>query len=409
MPSSASMVCSAEHLKILANSANDLALNDYPEGIIDAICKRLSEHLGLEIYLVYLLDRDGRTLRCRFGATSEISGEYLRAGGVLCHCQTPDQPTIVVDACKQPECSGRQIFQSCGLTAYACVPMGARGTLVGRLLFGSRRRERLGDDELMLIQAVGDQISMALERSRLIAQLQQQAKLLQEADKAKDTFLATVSHDLRSPLAAILGYAHMLKKGTCDKEKAAHAVEVIINNAKAQAQLINDLLDVSRILAGKLSLDLKAIDLGAVIQAAVDTIRPTAEAKDQRLCARISPAVNFRGDPDRLQQIFWNLLSNAVKFTPRGGEIQIDLHKQPSGYRVIVIDNGIGIGAQCLPRVFERFWQGDRTVAGNTGLGLGLAIVRHLVELHGGSVTAESNGSQRGARFTVNFPVTEHT
>ena len=407
-PSSASMVCSAENLKILANSANDLLLDDSSEGIIDEICKRLSEHLGLEIYLVYLLDRDGRTLRCRFGTASEIPRECWKAGDVLCHCQIPDRSTIVVDACRQPECSGRQMFQSCGMTAYACAPMRARGTLVGRLLFGSRRRERLGDDELTLIQAVGDQISMALERSRLTAQLQQQTKLLQEADKAKDTFLATVSHDLRTPLTCILGYAYQLKNGFCDKEKAAHAVEIIIRNAKAQAQLINDLLDVSRILAGKFSLDIKAVDLAALIQSAVDTIRPAAEAKEQRLCVRISPAVMFSGDPERLQQIFWNLLSNAVKFTPKGGQIEVDLHKQPSGYRVTVVDNGIGISAQCLPHVFERFWQEGRSVTGSSaGLGLGLAIVRHLVELHGGSVTVESDGAQRGARFTVNFQVTE--
>jgi signal transduction histidine kinase len=283
--------------------------------------------------------------------------------------------------------------------------MGARGITVGRLFFGSRKRERLGEDELTLIQAIADQISMSLERSRLTAQLQQQTKLLQKADKAKDAFLATVSHDLRTPLTAILGYAYMLKRGTCDKQRTAHAIDVIIRAAKAQSQLVNDLLDVSRILAGKLELDKKPVDLNAVMEAALDTIRPAVDAKAQRLEAQLLPGVIIAGDPNRLQQVFWNLLSNAVKFVPDGGLITVQLEAQETAIRVIVSDSGVGISPENLPHVFERFWQAESAKARScTGLGLGLAIVQHLIELHGGSVIAESDGKNRGARFIVSLP-----
>jgi signal transduction histidine kinase len=406
MSSVALLVCSADNLRILADSANDLLLHDNPEEVIDDICKKVSQHLGLEIYLVHLLDPDGSTLRVRFGTLSEFPHECGPSEGILCHCRAPGQPSTVVDACRHPDCPGCMRLEPLGIRAFACVPMGVHGVPVGRLLFGSRRRERLSTDELTLIQTVADQISMALERSRLNTQLRLQAKRLQQADRAKDLFLANVSHDLRTPLTSIIGYANVLKKKTCDPAKAAHAIDVIIRNAKAQAQLVNDLLDVSRILAGKLEINRKPIDLNPVIEAALDTIRPVVDAKSQRLQAKLHPSgAQIMGDSDRLQQVFWNLLSNSVKFVPEGGQINVHLEEGDRAFNIVVADTGIGIDGESLPHVFERFWQAEGAkVRGSTGLGLGLAIVQHLVELHGGMVTAESPGKNLGAKFTVSLP-----
>src|SRR5262245_7871626 len=232
-----------------------------------------------------------------------------------------------------------------------------------------------------------------------------------EADKAnrlKDEFLATVSHELRSPLNAILGWARMLREKQLDEERAARASEVIYRNAHAQNRLIGDLLDVSRIITGKLRLDVSLVELIPIIDAAMDVVRPAADAKNIRLSSKLDPTAGWASiDPDRLQQILWNLLSNAVKFTPGGGEVAVHLERETTQIAITVSDTGEGIEPEFLPFVFDRFRQleGD-TARAHGGLGLGLAIVRHMVELHGGTVSAASPGRGRGATFTVTLPLT---
>jgi CheY-like chemotaxis protein len=204
-----------------------------------------------------------------------------------------------------------------------------------------------------------------------------------------------------------MGWAHLLRTGTLDEATAARAMETIDRNAKAQNQLINDILDVSRIITGKLHLAMQPLELAPVVEAALDTVRPAAEAKKIKLEASLEPAAGtLSGDPDRLQQVVWNLLSNAIKFTPKGGRVQVRLRRVDAQAVIVVADSGPGISPEFLPHVFERFRQGDAsTTRTHVGLGLGLAIVRHLVELHGGTVEAASAGEGKGATFSVRLPL----
>jgi CheY-like chemotaxis protein len=222
----------------------------------------------------------------------------------------------------------------------------------------------------------------------------------------KDEFLATLSHELRTPLNAILGWAQMLRMTELEPATAARAYETIERNARAQAQLIADLLDVSRIITGKLRLELGAVDLERVIAAVLDTVRPALDAKRISIAVELDPRAGaVRGDADRLQQVVWNLLSNAIKFTPAGGRVGIRLARADGAVEIQVSDSGAGIQPEFLPYVFDRFRQADSaTTRSHGGLGLGLSIARHLVELHGGTIAADSEGPGRGSVFTITVP-----
>jgi PAS domain S-box-containing protein len=244
------------------------------------------------------------------------------------------------------------------------------------------------------------------ERERVIEREEAARRTAEEASRLKDDFLATVSHELRNPLNAIVGWAALLRSSKLDKEKTARAVEAILRGAQAQDQIISDLLDVARIMNGRLRLDVRPLQLIKVLESAIETMRPAIEAKQIRLQTILDPAASpLAGDPTRLQQVFWNLLSNAVKFTPLNGHLQILLQRINSHIEIVISDTGIGIEPQLLPHVFDRFRQGDSgTNRQRSGLGLGLAIVRNLVELHGGTVLADSKGPGQGASFTVRLP-----
>ena len=276
-------------------------------------------------------------------------------------------------------------------------------------------------DLLRTMSAVGHQIGQFMERKRVesvvaLAEKEREKLLLSEsnarrdaeaASRAKDEFLATLSHELRTPLNAIVGWARMLLDGTLEDGKKRTALEVIDRNAALQVRLVDDILDVSRIIAGGLTLELQTVDLGSVVAAALDAIRPTAKAREIAIHLDVSTGVcNVEGDPQRLQQIIRNVLANAVKFTQSGGRIDVALGSGgPDSARIVVRDNGIGIDPSFLPHVFERFRQADGTVSReHGGLGLGLAIVHHLVELHGGTVRAESAGVGHGSTFTIDLP-----
>ena len=229
----------------------------------------------------------------------------------------------------------------------------------------------------------------------------------ESANRMKDEFLATVSHELRTPLNAIIGWSHMLRGGRLDEQTVVRAIETIERNAKAQAQLVEDILDVSRVITGKLRLNMGPVDVASVINAAVDSVQLAAESKGIELEVILDPSArHILGDSNRLQQIVWNLLSNAIKFTPSGGRVDIRLERVQSKVQIKVSDTGQGIGAEFLPFVFDRFRQADPSSTRNHGgLGLGLAIVRHLVELHGGTVRAHSDGAECGSTFTIQLPI----
>jgi len=274
---------------------------------------------------------------------------------------------------------------------------------------------RKPDDELLtLVAGIGGQIGQFTERKRAEERL---AELLdseraargeaERANRLKDEFLATLSHELRTPLNAVIGWARMLRSGRLDKESATHALEVIERNAWAQKQIIEDILDVSRVITGKLRLNLTPVDLVTIVDAALDAVRPAMEAKEIKIETFIDSNLRLiSGDPDRLQQVIWNVLSNAAKFTPPGGKVEIAVGQNNTHVEVKVKDSGPGIDPAFLPHVFERFRQADgSTTRTHGGLGLGLAIVRHLVELHGGTIAVENRNDGAGAVFTLRLPL----
>jgi len=244
------------------------------------------------------------------------------------------------------------------------------------------------------------------ERSELFAREQAARQEADRANRLKDEFLATISHELRTPLNAILGWVQLLRSGRLDPEARDRALETIERNARAQSELVEDLLDMSRIISGKLNLDVKDVDLARVIGEAVEAVRLAADPKAIHLSAEADPSLGrVRGDPTRLQQVVWNLLANAIKFTPRGGRVTVKATRANGNAEILVSDNGRGIPPEFLPYVFERFRQAESsTRRAQGGIGLGLAIVRQLVESHGGTVRAESEGTDRGATFIVSLP-----
>ncbi|MEQ9553037.1 MAG: ATP-binding protein [Coleofasciculus sp. G3-WIS-01] len=245
------------------------------------------------------------------------------------------------------------------------------------------------------------------ERTVLLKSEQAARAEAETANRLKDEFLATLSHELRTPLNAMLGWAGLLRRRKLSPDKVERALEVIERNAKSQAQLIDDLLDVSRIIRGKLRLNIIPVDLHQVINAAIDTLQPAADAKSIRIDSFLAPSRSvIKGDSDRLQQIVWNLLSNAIKFTPTHGQVKIYLEWLENAVRIRVQDTGQGVSVEIAPYIFDRFRQAEgSTTRSHGGLGLGLAIVRHLVELHGGTVWCESAGEGKGATFTVELPL----
>jgi signal transduction histidine kinase len=287
------------------------------------------------------------------------------------------------------------------LTSYLAVPVLSRsGGVLGGLYFGHPDAGVFKERDARIIEGLAAQAAIAMDNARLYENVQ-------EASRAKDEFLATLSHELRTPLNAILGWIRMLRTGKLDESNFERGLEAIERNSKSQAQLIEDLLEVSRIISGRLRLDLRPVDLVSIINAAIDAVRPPVAAKEIRLEVMLDPKAGpVSGDPNRLQQVLWNLLSNAAKFTPKGGRVQVRLERMNSHVEITVSDTGSGISAGFLPFVFDRFRQADSSYTRNHGgLGLGLAIVRHLVELHGGSVHAYSAGEGQGATFTVKLPM----
>jgi len=292
------------------------------------------------------------------------------------------------------------------ITALIVAPIAFGGRVEGFLFVGHRRRVGFTAVDEHVVQRLADQGATALRNVRLLAAEQAARSAAEAANRMKDEFLATVSHELRTPLTAMLGWIWWLRRGPGEEETRLRAIDTVERNARAQAQLVEDLLDVSRIVTGKLRLEVRPSDVREVIDAAIENVRTAADAKGIALEASL-PAVpvTVSVDPDRLQQVVWNLLSNAVKFTPEAGRVEVRLAAVAGEVRIVVSDTGTGISPGFLPYVFDRFRQGEASsTRAYGGLGLGLAIVRHLVELHGGVVRAESEGEGRGTTFTVTLP-----
>jgi PAS domain S-box-containing protein len=282
----------------------------------------------------------------------------------------------------------------------AIVPLRAGGRVFGAMTFAARSAlHAFDDDDRAFAAQLADYVALAVDNARLFRDLQQASRL-------KDEFLATLSHELRTPLNAVLGWTRMLRRGTVPPERTGAVLDTIERNAAAQMQLVEELLDLSAMVAGGLRLNVTRVDLREVIGGAVETVRPAADAKSLRINLSISPDVpQLAADPGRIRQVLWNLLSNAVKFTPGGGAIDVIVSRGPREIEIRVRDNGQGISPDFLPHVFEAFRQADSSSTRQVGgMGLGLAIVRHIVEAHGGSAEVQSEGIGKGAQFTIRLP-----
>jgi len=290
-----------------------------------------------------------------------------------------------------------------------CLPLLIRGHPIGAIELCVTGDDSLDAQRRALFEATADSTAQALERARLYALEQLRREELERSNRLKDDFLGIVSHELRTPLSAILGWSRMLKRGIVTSTEAQdRALEAIERNATLQARLVDDLLDVSRIVSGKLDLEMTSVDLAAVVDAAIDSVRPTLLAKGLEVRLDMSSGAYVLGDARRLQQVVWNLLTNAIKFTPQGGHIDVSLSRKGRIVRLSVRDDGEGIAPDVLPRIFERFRQGDASsTREHGGLGLGLAIVRHVIEAHGGAASAYSEGEGQGAEVIVELPLGE--
>jgi PAS domain S-box-containing protein len=409
--------------------AGELDLHKLVQGVTDAATELTGAHFGSFFYNV--LNEDGASfmLYTLSGVPLEAFAHFPmpRATDLFGPTFRGEGTILIGDVKLDPRFGKNSPYYGMPeghlpVTSYLSVPVISRsGDVYGGLFFGHPRANVFTERAMRIVEGLAAQSAVAMDNARLFeaagrARAQAEASAAEkerlyreahEASRLKDEFLATVSHELRTPLTAILGWAHMLRTGQFDGKSAANAFETIERNARAQAQLIEDLLDVSRIITGKLRIDVRPIDPNSFIEAAIEAVRPAAEAKGVRLQKVIDTGlVTVSGDPVRLQQVVWNLLSNAIKFTPRGERVQVRLERVNSHVEIVVSDTGAGIAPDFLPHVFDRFRQADGTTTRHHGgLGLGLAIVRHLVELHGGTVKAESGGEGQGATFTVLLPV----
>lgn len=449
-----------ERLKLLYETASDLLSAEQPLTLMNSLFKKLSRLMDLHYYFNFLVDESGSQRRLRLASYGGISQQeaasiaYIEFGQYMCGLIAQEGRQIAVDDAQHSTLPKAEVIRALGIRAYCGQPLIVQGRLLGTLSFASLTRTHFTSEELALLQATSDQVAIALERAELIASLQRQTEQLTQANQIKDEFLAVLSHELRTPLNPILGWAKLLQSRSCNAETTTRALEAIERNAKIQTQLIEDLLDVSRILRGKLNLTRNEVDLVSTVVAALETVQLAAEAKklDIRLEVLASPenpsphpvvpAIDERqihnstllqypkipvlGDASRLQQVIWNLLSNAVKFTPPDGRITVSLsvitkentqqgmsrERRMMGNAAIdyaqiqVTDTGQGISETFLPHVFEYFRQAEGgTTRKFGGLGLGLAIAQHIVQAHGGTLQADSPGEGQGATFTVQLPL----
>lgn len=396
---------------------------DFLEGtheILQTVC----ESLGWQVGLLWSTDYQEGVLRyidiwhepsidiAEFKRVSSTR-TFQKGVGLPGRIWATAKPGWIPNVVKDDNFPRSEAAEKAGLRGAFGFPILLGEEVVGIIEFFSREIRQPDQDLLTMIGAVGTQIGQFQELKRAeekLAQLLVRERAARaDSDKAnrlKDEFLATLSHELRTPLNAVIGWSRMLRSGRLDKDSEGHALEVIERNAWAQKQIIEDILDVSRVITGKLQLNLSPVDLKSVMEAALDAVRPALEAKAIEIETHYRDGLRIQGDSDRLQQVIWNLLSNASKFTPPGGRIQMHVTENKGFAQIQVTDTGPGVAPDFLPHVFERFRQADgSTTRTHGGLGLGLAIVRHLVELHGGTISVHNVEEGSGAVFTVKLPL----
>lgn len=399
---------SNERLHILSQTANQLLFDRTPAERVGRIFETLARHLDVGVWLAYLLDSDGESLQldshCGLNEEDLARLQRLSKRQSIAGRAVSERHRILSEDLGISPTRGRASF---GLLCCVGFPLLARDHVLGSAVFGSRERIRFDEDELAIMQVVCDQVAMALERSGLIAELELKARELRQADRRKDEFLAMLAHELRSPLASLSSAIDVLRLQADRHLELGRAVETAGRQVKHMSRLIEDLSDASSIALGKVDLVIETVELGAVIEQAVQTITPTFEAKHHVLsCELPESRVLVRVDPTRFAQIVSNLLANAARYTDPGGHVELECSIDGFELTIDVRDDGIGIEPQFVQRVFEGFVQADPTSEqAHGGLGLGLSLVRKLVEMHGGTVAARSAGRGKGSEFSVRLPV----
>jgi len=382
--------------------------------VAQVIIEQAMSALGASCGLVAVLNQDASELEIIQAIGYEHVGEFQRSFSInarypLAEAVRTGQPvwleTIENRIARYPDLA--QAYAKVGSKAWISVPLLIEGQAVGGLSLSFSTVPRLSESDRGFVLALAQQSAQSIDRARLYESESQARAQAEAANRIKDEFLAVLSHELRTPLNPILGWTRLLRRGSLDSGKTAVALETIERNAELQVQLIEDLLDISRILQGKLSLNSTPINLKTTLKAAIETVSLAAEAKNIQIQTQLEPYVgDVLGDATRLQQVVWNLLTNAIKFTPTGGRIEVELKTIDSSAQIQVRDTGKGINPEFIPYVFDTFRQADSSITRTFGgLGLGLAIVRHVVELHGGTVKVESCGEGQGATFTVTLPL----
>ena len=383
------------------------------EHVLQAVTDAATDLTGAQVGAFFFAEADERSGERRHLCT--VSGtaaadlpraRRLSISGPLGPTVIEERSVRIADSRQDGRYAERAPFEGTPLAgsparSYLAVPVRARtGEVIGGMSFGHADSDVFTADHERIAEGVATWASVALENARLY-------RAVREASRLKDDFLATLSHELRTPLNAILGYARMMRSGLLEEAKIDRAVEVIERNATSLAQIIEDVLDVSRITAGKIRLNMQPVDAVEAIHSAIANVTPAAEAKAVRIDASLEPGGEpIRADAERLQQVLWNLLSNAVKFTGRGGRVHVELTRVAGDVEIVVTDTGVGIAADFLPFLFDRFRQADPLPTRERGgLGLGLAIARHIIEMHGGTITASSPGAGMGSTFRVRLPV----
>jgi signal transduction histidine kinase/DNA-binding response OmpR family regulator len=396
------------------------------ESATPAILKTFCDHLGADICCLWLLDESRTKLNCAHIEVSKNAGDvesfiaesrklnFKRGFGLPGQVWEKNAPVWLPNTVRGEKFPRASVAATVGLHSAVGFPIKISREFYGAIEFFTRQPLMSDQPLLNMLEATGSEIGQFIQRKQVEAErenlllrekhLREQAEM---ASRLKDEFLATVSHELRTPLNAIIGWGQILQAGKLEENEKAGALETIYRNAKSQAQLINDLLDTSRLITGNLRLNLSPTPLVPVIEAALDVVRPAAEAKGITFSTHYGAKVEtITCDAQRLQQMIWNLLTNAVKFTPSGGQVKVSLEQTGDTIRIVVSDTGQGISPEFLPFVFDRFRQADSSsTRRHDGLGLGLAIVRHLAELHGGSVSVTSDGEEKGATFTISLPL----
>ncbi|MDB4929387.1 MAG: Chemotaxis protein methyltransferase CheR [Myxococcaceae bacterium] len=404
---------SNDRLRFLSEMANRLLVGERPKELLHSLYRDLSAHLHLEVYFNYLLAHDGRTLRLEAfsGVDAETAATLgtVQLGESLVGTVALTRRPLIAEDVQSSDDTALATVRKLGITSHACFPLIAQDRLLGTLSFGTRGRSAFAPDDIAVMQVVTDQVAVSLERARLIEELSLRNFDLADADRRKDEFLAMLAHELRNPMAPIVNAVHLLRLPQATGPVVQRALDAIDRQVGHMVRLVDDLLDLSRINTGKVELRKERVTLATVIEHAVQTSAPLMQKHRHEFVLSMPPdEIQLIADRTRLTQVIANLLNNAAKYSPPGGRIDLIGARDGDEVVITVRDRGIGIRPEMLDSVFGLFVQSDRTAdRSQGGLGIGLTLVKSLVEMHGGSVSAHSEGLGHGSEFVVRLPLIE--